>query len=196
MTKGKPRGHKGGRPSLPVARDPDRWDIAFIYRAILVAAVQGIPAARMIDTFVTGRAVARGEASIIEHPDDTLEARRRGRRGVWVYMPKTKHLAALERHNLRPPPPYRYKDAFKPRGEDLRRKLFRYLERPDDERQLHVMIVIVDLCLANAAGAPGAPLETARWLAEMIGESAHFEEVWPQYEALFDLITKTPARRP
>ncbi len=165
-----------GRRPMALADDPDRWELGFVHRAARAAAAQRICELRIIDTFVTLRFVVHGDARIIEHPDNNLESHRRGRPDVWVWMPKSKHLAALKSYNERLPAPWRYQNAFRPVIDDLRAKLRRYRQREEDARRLGTMADIWEICLC------GKRIDKARRLAASIGEAGFFEEkMRPRY---------------
>ncbi len=154
---------------MPLADAPDRWDLAFVERGIRAGRAEGIPQLRIIDTFVTWQ---RGKRVEKASDLDRLEPLRRGRPGLWMWMPETesKHLAALEDCNKRPPAPWRYQHAFRPHIDDLRAKLRRYRRRPDDAARLRVMVDIMELCLL------GTKVDKARRLAASLGEAEYFEE--------------------
>jgi hypothetical protein len=155
---------------MPLAKDSARWELAFVERATRVGAAMRIPELRIVDTFVTLRL-----GRIVERPE-YLESRRRNRPGCWVWMPNSKHLAALELYNTRPSPPWRYENAFRPIIDDLRKTLRRYRNRTIDARRLQIMADIWELCLC------GKRIDKARRLAASIGEADHFEEkMRPQY---------------
>jgi hypothetical protein len=151
-------GNPRGRPRLPLAKAQNRFALAYLEHAILHGRALGIPQLRVIDTFVTavlGEKVA--DAAQLEHL-------RRGRPGVWVYMPESRDLAALQIYNERPPAPWRYEHAFRPPIDDVRRELRRYREREQDARWLRGMVAVIELYLR------GARIEDVRPLAESIGE--------------------------
>jgi hypothetical protein len=143
---------------MPLAKDPDRWELAFVERAIRVGAVLGIAELRIIDTYVT-----RKLGTIVLNPLDLgrLEPLRRGRPGFWMWMPESKHLAALQMRNKRLPAPWRYEHAFRPPIDDVGRTLRRYRRREEDARQLQAMIDVWEICL----GGDVAEIEDARRLA-------------------------------
>ncbi len=152
-----------GRPPMPLADDPDRWALAFVERAIRATAAQGIKELRIIDTYVTWQL---GVPVVDAANLDRLEPYRRGRPGFWVWMPESKHLAALKCS----PAPWRYEHAFRPYIDDLRARLRRYRRRDDDARRLRIMADVWEICLR------GNRIDKARRLAASIGEAEFFEE--------------------
>jgi hypothetical protein len=176
--RGRPRGSKPppmagryGRRPLPLAKDPRRWELAFIERATRVGSVLKIPELRIIDTFVTLQFLLKGKAKIVDFSDDNLESHRRGRPGFWIWMPNSKHLAALQN-----PHGSYWGNAFRPYIENMGKKLREYRKRSDDARRLQLMADIWELCLL------GKRVDKARRLAASIREVEYFEEkMRPKY---------------
>jgi hypothetical protein len=154
---------------MPLANDPNRWELAFVERGIRAAAAQGIKGLRVIDTFVTLDFAKRGIAKIVETPEN-LECFARDQ-PYRVWMPDKRLPPESYRYGI-----WRYRNSFRPFIDDLRRKLCRYRKREDDAKRLQTMADIWELCLL------GKRVDKARRLAALIGEAEHFEEeMCPRY---------------
>jgi hypothetical protein len=147
---------------MPLSKDPDKWELAFIERGIRAGKAEGMRELHMIDQYVTAK-----YGVPVDRPNH-LELYRRGRPGIWMHMPRSKHLAALEENNRRPPAQWRYEHAFRPIIDDLRRKLRRYRKPGPDACRLTTMADIIELCMCGA-------YDEARRLASSIDESAYLE---------------------
>ena len=153
-----------GRPFKPLARDPNRWALAFVERAIRAGAAAGYSELRIIDTFVTGQF-----GRIVETPENLERLRRDQLLYVWMRGSRLPPWRMKQSPSDRCET-WRYKNAFRPFIDDLRRKLRRHRGRNDDANRLRTMADILEICLI------GKRIDKARRLAASIGEAEYFEE--------------------
>jgi hypothetical protein len=154
-------GKRRGRPKGPVKDNPDRYLLARI-EAEIVRVEGRFSERKVIKTLV---AVAIGQAV------DTAENRDRIRRGLPFEMNTLP--GRLQARGLQPGrvDDERYRDAFAPYLDDLRRQLRDLRERKDARGDWHrTMVRVFGLVI------DGVSIDNARELAESIGERAFFDE--------------------